>query len=95
MIEPAVREAPPRGAMMTMHDFWNLVADVIWLKSRRRSVSRLSCPRCEQDAKSFESEDQDRNGKAPLLPIDFSSVCPEYSGMCPRCGGELQSGLGF
>ena len=89
-------EKPARQALMSMADFWDLAERVIWPKSKRHTSARMTCDQCNEDAKSYEDPENrpGHSGRAPLLPIDFLRVCPEYEGKCPRCGGAIHDSLG-
>jgi hypothetical protein len=84
--------AQKKTEKMTMEEFWKLAEREIWPKSSRRSCTRLFCNKCSYDAKGYRDSQNrsDHSGHAPLLPIDFPTICPDYGGKCPRCGGDLR-----
>ena len=83
-------------ALMTMEAFWDLAERVIWPMSKRHTTARMTCDKCNGDARDYKDPKNrpGHNGRAPLLPIDFAKVCPKYEGKCPRCGGAIHDSLG-
>ena len=85
------------ATMMTIEEFWLLAEKEIWPLNHKRSNARKVCDSCAENAKGYR-DPQNRpghSGKAPVLPVDFDKICPEYGGRCPRCGGILRNGGAF
>ena len=75
----------PMKGSMTVDDYIYIVVAIIRPESEDPDGPTLICDACDGEAWA-------QGVRAPLIPNDYPTICPEYNGKCLRCKGDLHIG---